>query len=121
MASDANIRAATAADLPELIDDLWLPLARKIAAVDDANALAADARKHILDYQRERLADEVPRIRWQIGQSASNRASTPIPVTYRISVMRGAVGEPAGRSMPLTAPLLRKSAHPGDGPAGTKT
>ena len=53
-----EIRRLVEEDVEPLVDDLWLPFAREMAALDAYNALADDLRADALAYRRERPADD---------------------------------------------------------------
>ncbi|KAB1198343.1 MULTISPECIES: GNAT family N-acetyltransferase [Haloferax] len=55
-----HIRPIAESDVTALIDDLWLPFAREMGAIDDYDALAedVDARTEAIDYRRAQLTDD---------------------------------------------------------------
>ena len=52
-----EIREASVDDATAIVDELWMPFAREMAALDDYNALAADARDAALEHRREKLSN----------------------------------------------------------------
>ena len=55
-----RIRPITERDVPELVDDLWLPFAEEMGDIDDYDRLAddVDVRAEALDYRRRQLTDD---------------------------------------------------------------
>ncbi len=57
---DVRVRPLRERGVERLVEELWLPFAREMAALDDYNELVdeADAREFALGYRREQLADD---------------------------------------------------------------
>jgi GNAT superfamily N-acetyltransferase len=53
-----RIRPLRADDVEPLVDELFRPFAREMAALDDYNALAEEVREPAIAYRRETLEDE---------------------------------------------------------------
>jgi ribosomal protein S18 acetylase RimI-like enzyme len=54
-----DLYRAEPSDAEELVEDLWLPLAKEMEQVSDYNELAeGDVRERSVDYRRERLSEE---------------------------------------------------------------
>ena len=61
---DPRVRRIREAEIERLVEELWLPFAREMAAVDDYNELVDEdlAREHGVSYRHEQLDDEESRV-----------------------------------------------------------
>jgi GNAT superfamily N-acetyltransferase len=83
---DARVRRLREGEVDRLVDELWLPFADEMAAVDDYNELVGEAaaREHGIGYRHEQLADEDSRVwiaengDWLGFVRASVSASPPV-------------------------------------------
>lgn len=56
---DMDVREATAEEAARIVDDLWLPLARQMATLnEDYDALAEDIRSELLDHFDDLMTDD---------------------------------------------------------------
>ncbi|MFT4883900.1 MAG: GNAT superfamily N-acetyltransferase [Natronomonas sp.] len=53
-----EIRPLTDDDIEAFVDELWIPFAEEMAALDEFNALSETAREPAIEYRRERLTDD---------------------------------------------------------------
>ena len=98
---DTRVRPLRGDEVERLVEELWLPFAREMAALDDYNELVDGelARDHGVSYRHEQLVDEDSRL-W-VAEGAGERGgwlgyvrasiSSPPPVFDRGSTL--SVGE----------------------------
>lgn len=53
-----HIRQASPEDAVAIVDELWLPFAREMEAMDEYNALAADVRPAAISHRKKKLSQE---------------------------------------------------------------
>lgn len=80
-----DLHAPEPAEAERVVDELWFPLAREMAALDDHNALADDPRPDAIEYRRQRLVDDATCLRvavvdgeWVGYVQATYRESPPV-------------------------------------------
>jgi GNAT superfamily N-acetyltransferase len=94
---DVRVRPLREAEIERLVEELWLPFAREMAAIDDYNELVDEdlAREHGVSYRHEQLLDEDSGV-WVAEQGewlgfVRASVSAPPPVFDRGTTLR--VGE----------------------------
>jgi GNAT superfamily N-acetyltransferase len=119
---DTRVRPLDEDEVERLVEELWLPFAREMAAIDEYNELVDEdlAREHGVSYRHEQLVDEDSRVwiaereRWLGFVRAS--VSAPPPVFDRGTTLQ--VGElyvvPAARGEGVADVLLDRAVEWGE-------
>lgn len=119
---DVRVRPLREGEVDRLVEELWLPFASEMAAIDEYNELVdeAAAREHGVSYRHEQLADEDSRV-WVaeregwLGFVRASISRSP-PVFVRGPTLR--VGElyvvPAARGEGVADALLDRATDWGE-------